>query len=60
VGARAAFVSLCIGMASVAAVAFGLPKVTFLWHNVVGVTAVVVSGYALSAVWPAAPRRSPN
>ena len=31
-----AFVGLIAGMASVAAVAFGRPDISFLWHNVIG------------------------
>jgi solute:Na+ symporter, SSS family len=45
---RGAFVGLIAGMASVAAVATWLPKITFLWHNVVGVVAVLVVGFAIS------------
>ena len=45
--ARGAFVGLIAGMASVAAVSFGLPSVSFLWHNVVGAVVVVVVGMAV-------------
>jgi len=46
--ARGAFVGLLAGMATVAAVSFGLPQVSFLWHNVVGAVTVVGVGMALS------------
>jgi solute:Na+ symporter, SSS family len=36
-------------MAAVAAVNFGAPSVSFLWHNVVGAITVVVVGAVLSA-----------
>jgi Na+/proline symporter len=45
-----AFVGLLAGMSAVAFVAFAYPAVSFLWHNVVGVTVVFVVGMALSAV----------
>lgn len=45
-----AFVGLVAGMASVAAVNFGAPKVSFLWHNVVGAVAVVVVGVLISMI----------
>jgi len=48
-----AFVGLIAGMAAVAAVAFGAPKVSFLWHNVVGAVTVVIVGVLLSAGAPA-------
>jgi Na+/proline symporter len=41
-----AFVGLICGMAAVAAVAFGRPDISFLWHNVIG--AVVVFGVGMS------------
>lgn len=47
--ATGAFVGLLTGMGSVAAVSFGLPQVSFLWHNLVGAVAVVVAGMAVSA-----------
>ena len=46
--ATGAFVGLLAGMASVAAVSFGLPSVSFLWHNLVGAVAVVTVGSLLS------------
>ena len=49
-GTRAlgAFVGLLAGMAAVAAVSFGAPSVSFLWHNVVGAVTVTVVGTLLS------------
>ena len=46
--ALGAFVGLIAGMIAVAAVNFGLPQVSFLWHNVVGAVTVVVVGMVLS------------
>ncbi len=46
--ATGAFVGLLAGMASVGAVSFGLPQVSFLWHNVIGAVAVLAVGSALS------------
>ncbi len=43
-----AFVGLIAGMGAVGAVAFGVPSVSFLWHNVIGVVVVVVVGLAVS------------
>ena len=43
-----AFVGLLSGMAAVAAVSFGVPSVSFLWHNVIGAVVVVVVGTVLS------------
>ena len=43
-----AFAGLIAGMSAVAAVAFGLPEVSFLWHNVIGALVVFVVGLALS------------
>ena len=48
--ALGAFIGLIVGMLAVAAVNFGAPQVSFLWHNVVGAVTVVVVGMALS--WP--------
>jgi SSS family transporter len=58
--ALGAFVGLLCGMAAVAAVNFGAPDVSFLWHNVVGAVTVVVVGLILSksgrtSVAPATP-----
>lgn len=49
-----AFVGLLAGMSAVAAVSFGAPSVSFLWHNVVGAVVVVAVGSAVSAVAPRA------
>jgi Na+/proline symporter len=46
--ARGAFVGLIAGMAAVAAVSFGMPEVSFLWHNVIGAVTVVAGGMSLS------------
>ena len=46
--ALGAFIGLIVGMLAVAAVNFGAPQVSFLWHNVVGAVTVVVIGMALS------------
>jgi Na+/proline symporter len=57
--ANGAFVGLVAGMASVAWAANFTP-VAFLWHNVIGVVAVIVAGLAVSALDPAGtPRRGP-
>jgi Na+(H+)/acetate symporter ActP len=50
--ATGALWGLVIGMATVAAVNFGAPEVSFLWHNVVGAVTVVLVGLLLSAVAP--------
>ena len=42
-----AFVGLLVGMAAVAAVTFGAPAVSFLWHNVIGAGVVLAVGVAL-------------
>jgi SSS family transporter len=47
--ALGAFVGLFAGMGAVAAVSFGAPKVSFLWHNIIGAVVVVVVGMVLSA-----------
>jgi SSS family solute:Na+ symporter len=43
-----AFVGLLAGMGAVAAVTFGAPQISFLWHNVIGAVVVVVVGLLLS------------
>ncbi|HJQ19107.1 MAG TPA: sodium:solute symporter [Gemmatimonadaceae bacterium] len=43
-----AFVGLIAGMSAVAAVNFGAPKVSFLWHNVIGAVTVLLVGMVLS------------
>jgi Na+/proline symporter len=50
--ATGAFVGLIAGMAAVAAVAFGLPEISFLWHNVIGAAVVVAVGMAISVASP--------
>jgi Na+/proline symporter len=42
-----AFLGLIAGMAAVAAVSFGAPAVSFLWHNVIGALTVLAVGTAL-------------
>jgi SSS family transporter len=46
--ALGAFVGLLGGMTVVGAVNFGAPKVSFLWHNVIGAVTVVVIGVLIS------------
>ena len=46
--ARGAFWGLLIGMAAVLTVAFQLPWISFLWHNLIGAVVVVVAGMAIS------------
>ena len=52
-----AFIGLLAGMGAVAAVSFGLPEVSFLWHNVIGAVTVLVVGVTVSVV---APRPTPT
>ena len=47
-----AFVGLLAGMTTVAYVAIRYPEISFLWHNVVGVVAVVIVGLLISALTP--------
>jgi Na+/proline symporter len=49
-----AFVGLIAGMGVVAAVAFGRPDVSFLWHNVIGAVVVFTVGMTLSLISPKA------
>ena len=51
--ALGAFVGLIAGMSAVAAVNFGAPSVSFLWHNVIGAVTVVLVGLLLGALVPA-------
>jgi Na+/proline symporter len=44
-----AFGGLVAGMTAVAAVAFGRPDISFLWHNVIGAVVVFAVGLVLSA-----------
>ena len=48
--ATGAFFGLIAGMATVGAVNFGAPSVSWLWHNVVGAVTVVAVGLVLSAL----------
>lgn len=48
--ATGAFVGLIAGMAVVLSVAFGLPWIAFLWHNLIGAAVVVVVGLVVSRV----------
>jgi Na+/proline symporter len=50
--APGAFGGLLVGMGVVAAVTFGAPSVSFLWHNVVGAVTVVAVGVFLSRALP--------
>jgi solute:Na+ symporter, SSS family len=45
-----AFVGLIAGMGTVAAVTFGAPSVSYLWHNVIGAVVVVVVGLLLGGL----------
>lgn len=45
-----AFVGLLVGMGTVAAVNFGAPEVSFLWHNVIGAVVVVAVGLLLGGI----------
>jgi Na+/proline symporter len=47
-----AFIGLLAGMAAVASVSFGAPKVSFLWHNVIGAVTVVAVGSLISLLSP--------
>ncbi len=47
-GGLGAFLGLVAGMLAVAAVTFGAPDVSFLWHNVIGAATVLAVGVALS------------
>jgi solute:Na+ symporter, SSS family len=45
-----AFLGLIAGMGTVAAVTFGAPSVSYLWHNVIGAVVVVAVGLAMGEV----------
>jgi Na+/proline symporter len=49
-GGTGAFIGLLAGMSAVAAVAFGRPEISFLWHNVIGAVVVFVVGLGVSVV----------
>jgi len=57
--AAGAFFGLLAGMAAVAAVTFGAPSVSFLWHNVIGALTVLAIGLALSRFARPAPEPAP-
>jgi Na+/proline symporter len=62
-GGTGAFIGLIAGMSTVAAVTFGAPSVSFLWHNVIGAVVVVVVGVALggsAGADPDLPSRNPS
>ncbi len=44
-----AFYGLIAGMLVVLSVAFSLPSIAFLWHNLIGAAVVVVVGLAISS-----------
>jgi SSS family transporter len=54
-----AFFGLLAGMGAVASVSFGIPEVSFLWHNVVGAVTVLVVGVLISMVAPRRPMDGP-
>jgi SSS family solute:Na+ symporter len=49
------FFGLFAGMGVVAAVTFGAPEVSYLWHNVIGALTVLVVGVVLSRFGKAEP-----
>jgi Na+/proline symporter len=51
--ATGAFVGALLGIATVLAVAYGAPQVSFLWYNLIGATVVVVVGLLMSQESPA-------
>jgi Na+/proline symporter len=58
VRALGAFVGLLSGMGAVAAVAIGVPSISFLWHNLIGAAVVVAVGFVLSLGNPPTPAPS--
>lgn len=56
--ARGAFYGLLAGELTVIATAIFLPRISFLWHNVVGVVATVAVGMAISLTQPQTVRAS--
>ncbi|MGZ3566600.1 MAG: sodium:solute symporter [Gemmatimonadaceae bacterium] len=58
--ALGAFVGLIAGMSAVAAVNFGAPQVSFLWHNVIGAVTVVVVGMLIGLMGGATQQRPPE
>lgn len=55
-----AFFGLLAGMGAVASVSFGMPEVSFLWHNVVGAVTVVLVGSLISLAGPRRPVAAPT
>src|SRR4051812_25363995 len=55
-----AFVGLIAGMLAVAAVNFGAPQVSFLWHNVVGAVTVVLVGMLVGGIGGRAGASAPD
>ena len=53
--ATGAFWGILAGLAVVLTVAFELPWIAFLWHNVIGAAVVVVVGMAISYLQPSPP-----
>jgi Na+/proline symporter len=58
--AAGAFIGLIAGMSAVAAVNFGAPQISFLWHNVVGAVTVVVVGTLIGMMQGPTPQRQPE
>jgi SSS family transporter len=54
-GGTGAFVGLIVGMGTVAAVTFGAPSVSFLWHNVIGAVVVLIVGVLLGGMGSGSP-----
>jgi Na+/proline symporter len=52
---RGAFYGLIAGMVTVGCVSFLAPSVSFLWHNVIGASTVMLVGLALGVAAPADP-----
>ena len=52
---RGAFYGLIAGMATVGCVSFMAPSVSFLWHNVIGATTVLLVGLVFGVAAPADP-----
>lgn len=50
--ALGAFIGLIAGMVAVGSVSFGLPAVSFLWHNVIGAVTVVIVGVLVGVAAP--------
>ena len=50
-----AYWGMLTGMATVGAVSFGAPSISFLWHNVIGAVTVVVVGLLLGGIGKPSP-----